>query len=252
MTDNIFNTPVPTPTTNSSGSSPIKELTVPELTAVVPKKLCHKVTQDLVDKVNAVCEDPYEAKALRENIITFSSVLDGNERYDLEEYLNAATYVSFKLMGMSNYKAYSRTFPERIIRMQSQGYTTDKIGLYVNSYNKTKLVNAIREAALVPVWILNADAYQEAINTQVEIMRTAKSDAVRMKAADSILNHLKRPEATTVDAININVKSSGLEDLKNSLMQLAEQQRSYIKDGTLTPKQIANMDIIEAQIKEVD
>lgn len=221
-------------------------VTLEDIQNSVPKKFKKNVTPELVDRLNGIIGDPYEAKHIRDNLISFSSVLEGSN-YDIKEYINASLYVSYKLMGSSNFQAYVKTFPDRYQDMLSKGYSSGTIAGFVSAFNKTRLVNLIREQSLVPTWILNADAYQEAINTQVELMREAKSERVRAMAADSILNHLKRPDAIANAVVNIDVKSSGLEELKDSLLKLAEDQKKLIKQGTLTPKQIAELEVIDAE-----
>lgn len=225
-------------------------VTLEDIKNSVPKKFKNTVTQELVDRLNGIIQDPYEAKHIRDNLISYSSVLDGG-KFDVGEYINASMYVSYKLMGLSNTQAYIKTFPDRYKDMCAKGYSSSMMAGYVGAYNKTKLVNLIREQSLVPTWILNADAYQEAINTQVELMREAKSERVRAMAADSILNHLKRPDAIANAVINVDVKSSGLEELKESLLKLAKEQKELIKQGTLTPKQIVELEVIDAEpVKE--
>lgn len=219
------------------------------LQKVFPKQYKDRITEELINKINSLSKDPEEAKNFRDNLISFSSVLE-EPRIQIKDYINAVIYISHKLRGLSNHKAYMRTFPDRYQDMLTAGYDYDKISGFVAAYNKNKLVNAVREQSLVPTWILNADIYQEAINTQYELMREAKSERVRMMAADSILNHLKRPEAATKADITIDVNTSGLDDLRKSLVKLAEEQKALIQQGTVTTKQVAELDIIDAEVVE--
>ena len=120
-----------------------------------------------------------------------------------------------------------------------------------NTSFKNKLVNAILEQSLVPIWVLNQDVYQAAINKQAYLMRNAKREDVQQKAADSLLNHLKKPEATAMQ-LNLNVEeSTGLKDLKEQLTQLAQTQKELIQGGMQT-KAIAHMDIIDAEVVSGD
>lgn len=226
----------------------MNNLTIEEVKAVTPSKLRGTITQEFVDKINSLSNDPIVAKSIKDNFISYTHVLaDG--KYDVQEYLNAVKYISYKLFGLSNFDAYVKTFPKRYTALQAKGVSISDIHNYVKAYNKTKLVNIIREQTLVPTWVLNSDCYQEAINTQVELMRDAKSEKVRAMAADSLLNHLKRPDAIG-PMINIDMRSSGIDDLKDQLVKLAQQQKELIQQGTLTPKQIVEMDINDAEIIE--
>ena len=112
------------------------------------------------------------------------------------------------------------------------------------------LVNLILEQTLVPVWVLNQDAVQKAINTQVELMTSAKSEMVRTQAANSILTHLKRPEKTQVELNLGEVETSGMKELKDTLTALAIQQQELIGRGVGT-RDIAHQKLVGSTPKVV-
>jgi hypothetical protein len=208
-------------------------LTLDQLKDALPEHLRKDAKQELLDKVNLASVDPMAAEAIRENFISYSSVLQDG-RYKMEDYLNAVSYVSFKLMRYNNQDAYMRAFPQRYQNLVAQGKTAKEISAYVSHYNGNKLVNAILEQSVIPSWVLNQDVYQEAIKTQFELMQTASSEKVRCDAADSILNHLKKPETKKVE-IDLGVKSNtGIASLTDMMAKLAEQQRDLIAGGVST------------------
>lgn len=219
-------------------------ITLEEVRASVPTKLQSVVSQSLVDKLNYLnSEVPEAAENIRDNFITYVDVLQEG-KYKLEDYLNAIKYVSFKLMNKTNRDAYRLTFPDRFKRMKESGNAEKDIDSVISAYNRNKLVNKIYEKTVIPSWILNQDAYQEAINTQVRLMRTASSERVQAMAADSILNHLKRPENITQAQLNINVGTgSFIDELQKNLINLAQSQKELIKSGVST-KEIAEQRII--------
>lgn len=219
-------------------------ITLEEVRASVPTKLQSVVSQSLVDKLNYLnSEVPEAAENIRDNFITYVDVLQEG-KYKLEDYLNAIKYVSFKLMNKTNRDAYRLTFPDRFKRMKESGNAEKDIDSIISAYNRNKLVNKIYEKTIIPSWILNQDAYQEAINTQVRLMRTASSERVQAMAADSILNHLKRPENITQTQLNINVGTgSFIDELQKNLVNLAQSQKELIKSGVST-KEIAEQRII--------
>lgn len=219
-------------------------ITLEEVRASVPTKLQSVVSQSLVDKLNYLnSEVPEAAENIRDNFITYVDVLQEG-KYKLEDYLNAIKYVSFKLMNKTNRDAYRLTFPDRFRRMKESGNAEKDIDSIISAYNRNKLVNKIYEKTIIPSWILNQDAYQEAINTQVRLMRTASSERVQAMAADSILNHLKRPENITQAQLNINVGTgSFIDELQKNLVNLAQSQKELIKSGVST-KEIAEQRII--------
>lgn len=226
----------------------MKDLTVDSLKAALPTRLKYEATQSLVDKINKSIQDPIMAESIKDNFLTYSHVLT-NSRYQMDEYLNAVKYVSFKLMGLTNQDAYFKTFPDRYTKLVAKGTTTKDISCYVAAFARTKLVNDIMEQSLIPTWILNQDAYQKAINTQVELMNTAKSEKVRAMAADSILNHLKKPEKQEA-LVNIDMRETkGIAELKQSIVDLAKVQKELIQQG-MSPKTIAETEIIDVNREE--
>ena len=217
-------------------------LTVDELKKALPVYLKTAASQELVDRVNGIGSDPEIARQIQENMVSYTGVLkDG--KYRIEDYLNAVSYVSHKLMGSTNQDAYAKTFPGRYGGLVAGGATDKVISAYVSAYNKGKLVNAILEQTLVPMWVLNQNTYQNAINTQALLMTSAKSEMVRMQAANSILTHLKRPEKVQVELDVGAVETSGMKQLKDTLTLLAEQQRNLIESGAST-KSIAHQKLV--------
>ena len=220
-------------------------LTVQQVAQALPPNLKSAATQQFVDQINNIVSDPIVAEQVRNNFISYTKVLQEG-KFKTEDYLHAVTYVSFKLMGMSNQEAYCRTFPQRHAALVAKGTSAKDIAAYVSAYNRGKLVNLILEQTLVPSWVLNQDAYQKAINTQVDLMINAKSELVRTQAANSILTHLAKPKEAG-PLINIDMReNSGMNELKNMLVELAAKQRELISNGVPT-KVIAEQPIIEGE-----
>lgn len=218
-------------------------LTVAMVAQALPITLRSAVDQALVDKINNITSDPVMAEHVRDNFISYTKVLaDG--RFKTEDYLHAVTYVSFKLMGMTNQDAYFRTFPQRHSALVAKGTSQKDISAYVSAFNKGKLVNLIMEQTLVPTWVLNQDVYQKAINVQAELMVSANSEMVRMQAANSILTNLAKPKEAG-PLINIDMtENAGMVELRELMMQVAKKQVEAIENGAST-KEIAGQRIIE-------
>ena len=225
-------------------------LTQAEVQAAVPANLKVTVSQDLVDTLNKICTDEEVARTVRENLVSYTHVMrEGKFKFD--DYIHAVSYVSFQMMGYNNQESYARTFPDRYQALIARGATAKDISAYVAAYHKNKLVNMIMEQTLIPMWVLNQAYYQEAINKQVNLMRTSKRDDVVQKAADSLMNHLKKPEAKGVE-LNLNLgESTGIKDLKDQLAQLAQAQKELISAGMKT-RDIAHMSIIDAEVVPED
>ena len=206
-------------------------MTVELLKEALPKQLHLNATQDMVDKINTMVEDPVQCEEIRKNFLTYSRVL-AEGKFKLEDYLNAVKYASFKMMGYSNKEAYIKSFPDRYTSLVAKNASEKDISAYVAMYHKGKLVNMILEQATVPTWLLFQDITHKAIETQYKIMTDDEvSPKVRVEAANSILTHLKQPEVKKVE-IDMSVKNEGgLGDLRDLMTQLAEQQLGAIQGG---------------------
>lgn len=224
------------------------DVTVEDLVKALPATLKQAATQDLADRINQSQTDPLISQQIKENFIGYIHILkDG--RFKTEDYLSAVTYVSFKLMGLSNRDAYEKTFPERMAQMMMAGRSSSEIAAYVASFAKGKLVNLIYEQSVVPSWVLNQDVFQEAINTQLRLMRTATSEKVQSDAANSILTHLKKPEVKEFQVAVTTPENSGMKALQETMEKLAKQQLDMINSGTPTHL-IAAQPLVEKKIED--
>lgn len=238
-------------------------LTLEELKMALPPHLSSAATQEYLDLINTVSADPEQAKAIRDNFVSYTQVLKEG-KFKTEDYLNAVAYVSYKLMGYTNQEAYSRTFPQRYQSLVARKASTKDIAAYVSAYHRNKLIALILEQSLTPSWVLNQDVYQDAINEQHRLMLNAKSEMVRATAANSLLTHLKPPEKKQIE-IDIGLKeTSGMAELRKGLTELAEQQRALIEQGASTrdiayhvlvprvAQEIEDAVLIEGSAQEVD
>ena len=217
-------------------------LTLHQVAHALPPNLKNNVTQQLVDNINNCVADPIMAEAIKDNFLSYTQVLSEG-KFKTEDYLSAVMYVGFKLMGMTNQDAYARTFPARYRTLLNNGTSAKDISSYVSMYNKGRLVNLILEKSLIPTWVLNQHIYQKAINVQADLMSNANSEMVRMQAANSILTHLAKPKEVG-PLINLDLREgSGLNELKATLTQLAQQQRDLIGQG-VTTKSIADQGLV--------
>lgn len=228
-------------------STPItKEL----VARALPGNLKSAATDQLADMINQISADPLIAEQIRENFLSYTAVLKEG-KFKVEDYLNAVAYCSYKLMGDSNQDAYFKTFPQRYANLVAAGRTPKEISAYVSAYAKGQLVNKIMEQTLVPSWVLNQHMYQAALNTQFKLMTNEDvSPKVRSDAADSLLTHLAKPKEAG-PLINIDMgETSGMNELKDALARMAQQQQTLINAGVST-KEIAAQDIVDVTPKEI-
>lgn len=226
-------------------------LTLDQFQKALPKQIKNAVDQDMVDSINAVLSDAQLSQNYRDNLLSYTGVMrDG--KFKMHQYLDAVKYVSFKLMGDSNIVAYAKTFANRYQELINNNTSDKDISAYVAGYNKTKLVNLIFEQTIIPSHILNADMYQKAINTQAELMISAKSEKVRSDAANSLLTHLKPPEVKKIE-LDIGIKQdSSIEELRATTLALVEQQKQMIQSNTMSAQAIAHtkLVVIDAELIE--
>ena len=215
----------------------------------LPGNLKSAATDQLADMINQISADPLIAEQIRDNFLSYASVLKEG-KFKVEDYLNAVAYCSYKLMGDSNQDAYFKTFPQRYANLVAAGRTPKEISAYVSAYAKGQLVNKIMEQTLVPSWVLNQHMYQAALNTQFKLMTNEDvSPKVRSDAADSLLTHLAKPKEAG-PLINIDMgETSGMNELKDALARMAQQQQTLINAGVST-KEIAAQDIVDVTPKE--
>ena len=227
----------------------IELVTKEQFVKVLPKGVKSRVSDDMVDNINKLLADPILREGFRENLFGFTKLLQEG-RYKLQSYIDAVRFVSYKLAGNSNLEGYVKTFPDRYSRLVAEGASNNTISSYATMFNKTKLVNLIYEQTLVPTHILNADVFQRAINTQAHLMQHAKSEKVQTDAANSLLNHLKRPETHKIE-LDIGFKEDKtISELRDATAALVESQRKALESGAMNAKDIAESSIIEAEIIE--
>ncbi|AGH57091.1 hypothetical protein VPMG_00062 [Vibrio phage VBP32] len=228
------------------------QMTTTEFKDALPAQMKKNVNQDLIDKVNKIMANDDDREQFRDNIVGMSYVLKEG-KFKLESYVNAVRYITFTMMGKTNQESYALTFPDKMRAWNTQGKTAKDISSAVAIYNKSKLVNLVREAALIPAHIYNADVFQEAINVQAELMRSANSEKVRSDAANSLLTHLKRPETQKVE-LDIGVKEdSAIASLRDTTAKLVEQQKAMLKSGAMSAQEVAEqkMVIMEGEYEDI-
>lgn len=214
-------------------------LTVEEFRSALPDKMKKSVSQDLIDKINTTLANPEEFENYRNNLIGYTRVMQDG-KFKIEQYLDAVRYVSFKLLGATNIEAYMKTFPDKYQKFIDTGVQAKDIASYVTAYNKGKLVNLIYEQTLVPVHVLNMDMYQRALNEQMVLGLTAKSEKVRADALNSVMTQLRPPEVKKIELDISHKEDQTMNVLKNTMMDLVAEQRRALQSGAMDAQQVAH------------
>lgn len=227
-------------------------LTVEMVSATVPPAMKKMVTQSLVDRVNNLDSDPDLARAMRENFVSYTSVLTEG-KFKFEDYINAVKYVSYLLMGREKREAWILTFPDSYARLKAADKSKKDISSHASMYGKGKLVNLIYERTTIPFHVLNQDARQKALDKLVTVMTTSHSDFVKVQAANAILQHTTPPKAVESAQLNVNVGVvSTVNALEQAMAKLVAEQKRAIEAKLLTTSQVAESQIIEAEVVSAD
>lgn len=202
-----------------------------EIANALPAHLRTAVTPAFVDQLNNMAADPLIAEEFERNFVSYSKVLMEG-KYKTTDYLNAISYVTYKLLGHTNQDAYKFTFPDRNREMVAKGYDAKQISSFVAAYHKGQLVSAILQQTIVPAFVLHQSKFHEAISVQHEIATDTNAlNKDRVAAADSLIRALTPPTAKEVN-INLGVQeASGMTELRAMLADSARKQKEFIEMG---------------------
>ena len=227
-------------------------LSIEEFREALPDKVKKSVNASLINEINITLSDPDLYESYRDNLLSYTSVmLDG--KFKIHNYLEAIKYVCHKLRGLTNKRAYEMTYPKKILDWNTKGVPQSDQSSYVSAYNKSKLVQMLMAQTMTPTWVLNQDMYQQALNTQADLMLNARSEMARTAAANSILTQLKPPEAKKIE-LEISAKEDdSINVLRQATLELAAQQRLAMKAGQADALEVAESKIpfIDASFSEV-
>jgi hypothetical protein len=148
-------------------------------------------------------------------------------------------FVTQKMMNKSDIDAYICTFPAKYQDFTARGVSQRDISSYVSAFKKSKLVSKIMEQALIPVWVGNADMYQQALNAQFDLGMNAQSEKVRVEALSSVLTQLKQPEKTKITLDVSEEVGDSMAAVRKQMQELADMSRAHIAGGFTTAKDVA-------------
>lgn len=218
-------------------------LSLAQFRKCLPGKAKMNVDQSMIDKVNSVIQNSPERESFRDNLLSYTSVLNEG-KYSVQAYINAVRYVGLKLAGDGNFVAYVKVFPERHSEWLKKGWAEKDMMSAVSTYHRTQLVTKILEQSLIPNWILNQDLYQKALNVSAELMMNARSEKVRADAANNLMNQLKQPENQKIE-LEVGMKEDdSIAELRRSTMELVKQQRMMLEAGAMKATEIAQQKVI--------
>lgn len=222
-------------------------ITIAELKEVYPIKVSDVVLQNAVDIINNASKnlDFTMAQYFRESCINHIDIMkESKHRVSFQDYVNACKFVTFKMAGNTDVRAYALTFPDRVRRMERERISNSHLYQYANIYSKNKTVVEVMTKVMVPKYVMYQDWFDKAVNVQGEIMLNDKvSPKVRSDAANSLMTHLKPPEIKQAE-LKINTSGSeAISQLAEALNNLSGKQRELILTGEYTIKDVSEAEI---------
>lgn len=231
-------------------------LTEEDFQRSLPSTLKRGVPTKVMQDINDMIVQGVEGEVFKENLLTHADILKEG-KFSIEQYVNAAKYVSFRLLKHTQRKAYEKTFPDKVTDWMARNVDTKTISTYVNAYNNSKLVMRLYEVSLVPFHLLNQPLRQEALLKEAKLMRGYTDSGkevtpmVQHLAAAKILDILTPPETTQTELALKHRDSEETSELKKAMADLARAQKEALeKGGNL--KDIAESTIVEGEYTEED
>jgi len=225
-------------------------LTKEKVKKLLGKQCNAKVTDSVMELLNNIEKDTDLDQALMEDrIVSNINVLEGTKG-SMPEYINAMKYCTLK-QNMSNIKAYTIVFPDRVqaheetkIRREAEGNPL-KVSLEskVSNYNRGPLIVKIDTQLAIEFSVLYATQRHRALKVLIDLSqgnsalsasgeKMTVTPMVQMQAASKIMEELKPSEENKL-SIDINVKDDSLDLLKDSLADIAKVQMGHLKAGNV-------------------
>ena len=217
------------------------QLNMDELKEMLPSNFGGSVNTVTLSNINDTLARSKIGEDMKDKVMGFSSVL-AEGRFKVSAYIDAVHYVSYKAMSFTNEKAYSKVFKKKYQRMVNEGKSKKYISGFVSSYNRGKLVQLLVAQTITPNSIFYSDQFHKAVLCQTRLLNST-NQTVAQKAADSLMGHLKQPDAVDV---KLSVGDEGIDIVKQMMTnsaELAKLQRQAINNGSKSA-----VDIIEGRI----
>jgi len=211
------------------------------------------VGPETIEEIKKLAKDPDYGEEFLDTYLDHLNVLKENPKRTHQQYLSAVKFFSLVEGGNTLTDAYIKTFPDRFAARKKFGSSNPKevMRSEASRYNTTVLVNSIRRIAAIPVQLIHRHLLHEAILANAELMRSARSEMIRQKAADTLIRELKPSEDQQINIKVDDGTTSVIEELRKATERLAAGEYQSVMAG-VPLKQIAASRIIEGEAEEVD
>lgn len=192
------------------------------------------ITQDTVDELNQLIEDPDYGEEFLDQYISYFNVMEKESLWTTPKYMNAMKFFCLIESGHNQLEAYVKVFPDRLQARLDRGEKKSDMGGEASRFNSSQLVNEIRKVATVPVQLIHRNILHKAIMKSAQLMNDpGVSPAVQQKAAEVLIRELKPTEDS-----NVNIKIGMSEEAKSQqarlldhIGQIALQQQQMLASG---------------------
>lgn len=216
----------------------------------VPKNKKFLVTEKEIEEINKLSQDPNYGQEFIESYMDHLVLMKNNVKNNHQQYLSAVKFFTLVQGGNTLKNAYILTFPDRWEQRQKNASDPDFIiTTEASRFNKSKLVNDIREMSAIPIQLIYRHLLHEAVVETANIMRTARSEGVRQKAADTLIRELKPSEDQVLKIGVEDGTKSAIEELRQATERLVNAEKQSI-DAGISVKHIAESRIIEGDYSE--
>ncbi len=212
------------------------------------------ITEETVQEIQKLAEDPDYGEEFLDSYLAHLNILKESVRNNHTQYLNAIKFFTLVEAGNSLTDAYIKVFPQRYAdrnrKLPESERSKECMRSEASRYNNSMLVNEIRKVAAIPVQLIHRHLLHEAILETANLMRTARSEMVKQKAAQTLITELKPPEDTQIKIGVEDGATSVIEELQKATAALAASQHTAVQAG-VPMKEIAESNIIDVTPEEI-
>jgi hypothetical protein len=231
----------------------MNELSFDVIQSQLTKKDRLLVTKETVKEIELLSKDPDYGEEFLDCYLTHLNILKDSPRASHQNYLNAVKFFSLVEADNSLVDAYIKVFPERYKARKRNNPESGKeiMNSEASRFNRSQLVNEIKKVALIPVQLIHRNLLHEAILETAKLMKTARSEMVRQKAAQTLITELKPTEDHTLQIKVDDGAKSAIEELRKATEALATEEYNSIQAG-VSVQTIAERNIIEGDIEDAE
>jgi hypothetical protein len=212
------------------------------------KKKGSLVTQETVDELNKLVDDPDYGEEFLDAYSQYFNVMEKNSQWSTPKYMNALKFFVLVEANHTAVDAYVKVFPERLAARHARNETKRDMGGEASRYNASALVNEIRKVANISVKLVHRHTFHDAIAVTAKMMYDNNvSPAVRQKAAEVLIRELKPEEDKQIN-VTVTNEGSAIDELRKATEALVMEQRRSMEAG-IAVKWIAESNIIEAEVE---